>query len=72
VRSWEPIDEESPLALPEKDDGPVSAGLPLSRPRDPLFDDAAAEVGVDPAPFRPRHGGSRKAASEIPSLWANR
>ena len=45
----EAVDEHRPRLGPIRDQRPIAAGAPLARPRHPLLDHAAAEIGIDQA-----------------------
>jgi hypothetical protein len=49
----EPVHEKRSVIATEQDDGPVAFRFSLPRSGDPLFDDLAAQVGVDLALFGP-------------------
>lgn len=43
----ETVNEDGPYTCPEYNQRPKSARLPLAKPRNPLFDDAAAKIRGD-------------------------
>jgi hypothetical protein len=49
----EPENEECEAPAPEQNNCPVTLRLPLSGSSDPLFDDPAAQIGVDAADLGP-------------------
>lgn len=52
----EAVHEDRTISLPEYNDRPMSSRSSLPRPRDPLLNDAATEIGIDLPSFGPCHG----------------
>jgi len=59
------VNENRTLAALEKDDRTITAGLPLSRARDPLLDDTIAEVGIDLPPLRSRDHPGQNCIADL-------
>jgi hypothetical protein len=50
---------------PEENNRPVAARLSLPRPRDPLFDDAAAKIGIELPFLGAVHGLQQRRVREL-------
>jgi len=60
-----PVDEERFLSLPEKNNAPESTRLALPLPRQALFDDPSAKIGVNQSLIRSLDCFAKRVVFEV-------